>query len=830
MKPHYPLIIFLFSACSLWSQTKVGGKVVDVDGQPMAYTNVMFKNSSEGTITNDNGKFYMESDDNHEALEISFTGYKTEIFHLKKSSNTNIKVLLKEDAEQLNSVQIYKGKTSKTDNPAIDILKKIWENRRRNGVNQYKQYQYDKYEKLEFDLNTIDSSMMDSRFFKDIQFIFDRMDTSAVSGKNYLPIFINESVSEVYGDNGLEKEKEVLKGNQNSGFSNNHALVDFIKDLYIEYDIYDNYLRFFNKSFTSPLSRTGVDVYNYVLADSSYIDDKWSYKIVYYPRRQNELTFQGDFWVNDTTWAIKDINLEMSKNANINWVNDVYIEQEFDVQNDSTFLLKRDHFMVNFALKKKDNARGVYGKRTSLYDNYEFNKKQPERFYKQQRTRFDKNIYNRSDEFWEEQRTQNLTAQERGTYDMLDSLKQTKTFKRFYDIGSIIGSGYINFSAFDYGPILSTFGFNEVEGLRIRVGGRTFFSPDDMWRLEGFTAYGFKDKKFKYGLSGKWMIDPISRLKILGGYRYDVEQLGASLTNTSNALDRSLASSALITVGSNKSLSHIRLAHLGFEISPLKNLKIRLEGSHRHISPASPEFNLDFYTDKEHNEVKANTQQTELSSTLEYFPKRITTNHGVERQVVNKKRHGHMFLRYSKGMKNWLSSDFNYDKLEFYYRQPLYMGSFGILTPIIEIGKTFDPVPLSLLSIVPGNQSLFTIHESFPLLDYYEFTTDSYASWHLEHDFGGRLLSYIPLFQNWNLREFVGVRGVIGSISDQNRALNASTSHPDLQAPNHNMYWSWSIGVGNIFKFFRIDAHFRGNYRHSDARKFGVTGNFEINF
>src|SRR5699024_6164387 len=163
---------------------------------------------------------------------------------------------------------------------------------------------------------------------------------------------------------------------------------------------------------------------------------------------------------------------------------------------------------------------------------------------------------------------------------------------------------------------------------------------------------------------------------------------------------------------SNKSLSHIRLSHLGFEISPLKNFKIRLEGSHRHISPASPEFNLDFYTDKEYNEVKSNTQQTELSTTVEYFPKRITTNQCVERQVVNKKRHGHMCLKYSKGMKNWLSSDFNYDKLEFYYRQPLYMGSFGILTPTIEIGKTFDPVPLSLLSIVPGNQSLFTIQES----------------------------------------------------------------------------------------------------------------------
>src|SRR5699024_4276123 len=165
------------------------------------------------------------------------------------------------------------------------------------------------------------------------------------------------------------------------------ALVDFIKDLYAEYDVYDNYLKFFNKSFVSPLSRTGIDVYNYVLADSSYIDNKWSYKIIYYPRRKNELTFKGDFWVNDTTWAIKEINLEMSKNANINWVNEVYIEQEFDVLNDSTFVISRDHFMVNFALTKKEDTKGVYGKRTSMYDHYKFNEKKPEGFFSKKRSR-----------------------------------------------------------------------------------------------------------------------------------------------------------------------------------------------------------------------------------------------------------------------------------------------------------------------------------------------------------------------------------------------------------------------------------------------------------
>ena len=90
-------------------------------------------------------------------------------------------------------------------------------------------------------------------------------------------------------------------------------IIDFIDDLYADFDVYDNYLKFFDKSFVSPLSRTGIQTYNYVLSDSAFIDNKWCYNIIYYPRRKNELTFKGDFWVNDSTYAIKDINLQASK-------------------------------------------------------------------------------------------------------------------------------------------------------------------------------------------------------------------------------------------------------------------------------------------------------------------------------------------------------------------------------------------------------------------------------------------------------------------------------------------------------------------------------------
>ena len=822
---------FLIVSTSVLAQTKVSGVIKDDTGESVAFANVFFKGSQEGTISDERGRFYLESKTTYSTVVFSFVGYTTKEVELTKPSTYEMVITLEESASALNEVVIYSGKTSKKNNPAIDILKKIWENRRENGVKKFKQYQYDKYEKLEFDLNTIDSAFMNSKVFKGMEFIFDQTDTSNVTGKTYLPIFINEAYSEVYGDNAFKSEKEVLQGNKNSGFENNQALIAFVKDLYSDYDVYDNYLKFFDKAFTSPLSRTGVDVYNYVLRDSSFRDNKWCYNIVYYPRRKNELTFKGDFWVNDTTWAIKEINLHASKSANLNWVRDVYIEQEFDVLNDSIFLITRDYFMSDFSFQKKESAQGVYGKRTTLYDNYAFDIPKDKKFYSEQVDPYQFEIYNRPDEYWEEKRMEKLGKDEQGIYKMLDTLKTVPRFKRLYNLGATLASGYYQVGNLDFGPIYSVFGYNEAEGLRIRLGGRTYFGMNDMWRFEGFGAYGFGDDRFKYGVSAKWLLDRRSRLTVFGGNRRDVEQTGASLTNSNDVLGRSLASSSLISVGTNDRLSRINLSTVGAEIEPWKNFVVRLTGSYRTLESATETFSLDYKVKEDGNytgEVKGDIQQPEIELAFFYTPGKKITGFGVERITVNEGRFPTFYLGYSYGLKNVMGGDFEYKKLQMLYGQPWNIGGFGRLFSTVEIGKTFGTVPLGLLNPIPGNQTYFSLYNSYTQLDYYEFVSDTYASLHLQHDFGGRIFSRIPGVRNLDLREVVGFRAVYGTISQDNIDLNASNII--YKAPE-DIYWEWSVGVGNIFRVFRLDFNFRGNYRDlPDARNFGVTGIFGFSF
>ena len=824
------LLFFTFSTLYLVAQTKVSGYVVDDKDEPVAFASVLFKNSTTGTITNENGRFYLESDETWNTLSISFIGYETVQLELFKKVNYDIKIVLNEIIESLDEVVIITGKQSKKNNPAIDILRKIWERKRKNGLNQFNQYQFDKYEKVEFDLNTIDSALIKSKLFRGMEFIFSEVDTSNVTGKTYLPIFLNEAVSKVYGDNTINKRKEELKGNKNSGFSENQTIIDFVEDLYSDYDVYDNYLKFFDKSFVSPLSRTGINTYNYVLSDSSYIDNKWCYNIIYYPRRKNELTFKGDFWVADSTFAVKEINLQASKSANINWVKEIYIEQEFEVLNDSVFLIKRDYFMSDFAFNKKEKSRGVYGKRTTLYDNYKFDIKKDPKFYDEEVYSYNADVYDQDDTFWKENRLENLNQDEKGVYKMLDTLKTVKKFKQLYNLGSILSSGYIEFNTWplDYGPIFSTFGFNDVEGIRLRAGGRTYFGRNDLWRLEGFTAYGFKDNKFKYGISGKWLIDKKNRIIISGGNRRDVEQIGASLTTSTDVLGRSFASSALVGTGSNDKLTNINLSTLTFEIEPVKNLIFRLGGNYRTLESASPTFSLDYFDNDSESGISSEIKQYESTLSISYFPKRKMTGFGVERYDVNDD-FSRLFAQLSRGDKNILNGDFDYTKIQLSYLQPWQIGGFGRLYSNLEVGKTFGEVPLGLLSVIPGNQSYFSIYNSFSQLDFYEFVTDTYASLHLEHNFNGRFFSRIPMLRKLNLREIIGIRGAWGTISDENKALNASGLI--YQSPDDQVYWEYSFGVGNIFKIFRIDFNFRGNYLDNpDARKFGVTGSFGFHF
>ncbi|MGY5846514.1 DUF5686 family protein [Salegentibacter sp. HM20] len=809
------------------AQTRVSGRVTNDNGRPLAFVNVVFLNSSEGTTTAQDGSFSLQSKRDYKTIEISFLGYDSEVISLPTSEVTNLEIALSENLTNLEEVRILKGKTSKRDNPALDILRKIWANKHKNGTRSYAQYEFRKYEKFELGLDGIDSSVLRNPLLKGMEFILDYADSSKLAGRNYLPFFINESVYKVYGDNAANLKREDLLGNRNSGFNENHNLIEAVRDLYDAYDIYDNYLKIYNKSFVSPLSTTGIHNYNYVLADSAYLDNKWCYQIIYYPRRKNELTFKGDFWVNDTSWAVKKINLQSTEGANINWVRSLEMRQEYEMLNDTVFLISKDEFTANFSMESNPESRGLISSRSSTFKDYEFNKARAREFYSNRVLRFREEIYKRDSLFWENQRTEELSRREEEVFEMMDSLGKVKSFKRLYDLAGIAQSGYVEFNGWDFGPLFSAFGYNEVEGFRLQAGARTYFTQHDPWRIEGYLAYGLRDDKFKFGIAGKVLLDRQLRLILSGGTRRDVEQLGAGLTNTTDVLGRSLASSALLSVGDNDKLSKVKLSSIALELEPWNNFQLRFSGSYRILESASENFSLAWYLNDARTLIKHSINQAQLSAIINYTPGRVVSGYGVERRIVNSDEFPTFFLEYNLGVKNIFNSDHDFKKLSFFYDQPWEIGGLGRAKASLEAGKTFGTVPLGLLDVVPGNQTYFAIYNSFPTLDFYEFVTDTYVAAHFNHSFNGRLFSRIPLLRDLNLRELVGIRGVWGEISEANKRIDASGI--PLNAPSGEPYWEYSFGIGNILKAMNIQAHFRGNYfEMPEHRDFALTFSFQF--
>jgi hypothetical protein len=112
MKRLLYLFFLIGSFFSVYSQTKVEGIVVDNKNQPISYANIVFKGSNEGTVSDENGKFYLESSKTYKEIVVAFVGYTKREVSLEKNVVYNLKIILS-DEKVLQEVVIYSGKTSK---------------------------------------------------------------------------------------------------------------------------------------------------------------------------------------------------------------------------------------------------------------------------------------------------------------------------------------------------------------------------------------------------------------------------------------------------------------------------------------------------------------------------------------------------------------------------------------------------------------------------------------------------------------------------------------------------------------------------------------------
>lgn len=811
------LLIFTLLATQANSQiTKIRGKIIDSETkEAIPYANITFKNSQIGTITDYKGDYFIETKTPTDTLVFSFLGYLSVKKAIIKYRYQEINIELSPDNIKLDEVVVVPG-----ENPAHIILDKIIENKDNNNPNKVNSYQYEVYSKIEIDINNVDDEFKKQRALRKFQFIFDYVDTNAITGKAYLPVFITETLSDFYFNRSPRGEKEVIKANRVSGLKN-ESVSQLTGNLYQNVNIYNNYINIFDKGFVSPIANFGKAYYKYYLIDSMFVDNHWCYQISFKPRRKQEPTFSGDFWVHDTTFAIKKVQVRIASDANINFINDMVVTHEYERIENKVWFLKKEDIFVDFNLT--DKQLGFFGRKTTSYKNIILNQPiDPSIFNISTTIQFAENAMEKDETFWADARHDSLTLREQSIYNMVDSIKRVPMFKSFVNLVMMFVTGYKVIGPLEFGPYYTFFSFNNLEGNRIRIGMRTSNDFSTKWMPEGFIAYGTKDQKLKYGGGFMYLFNNLPREGFGIYYKYDIEQIGQS----SNAfLEDNILSSALRRNPNNK-LSMVKEYRLYYEKEWFQGFSNKLTFKHRTIEPT---YKITF--DKINNDGtilsfdNITTSELRLNTRFAYKEKLLTGQ--FERMSLGSK-YPILNLNLSVGIKDLFGSDYAYYKANFNYSHWFNINPFGWLSYKVDVGKIWGKLPYPLLQLHEGNETYAFDPYAFNLMNYYEFVSDQYASISLEQHFEGFFLNRIPLLRKLKWREIAQWKGVYGSLDPKHQEV---MTFPGVLSGLKKPYMEAGVGIENIFKIFRIDALWRLSYLDNpNISMFGIRGQIQIIF
>lgn len=831
MNRYLALIFFsFFTVFTMPAQVLVSGKVIDQDGNPIAFANILIKGTSVGTYSNEHGVFSLKAPKLQSTLVVSTLGYTTKEVKLKGADIDNLVVVLSE-GEELSEVVIMAKpakRLSKNENPAYKILQKIWQNKANHGVKKFNYYQYTKYVSTEMGLSNIDSVFLKKAISDDKDYKEIRGTLSDKKYKDYffVPMYLKEEVSKVYGNNIINTERVDIEAERSQGIYQSGFGLERITNTLAEYDIYDNNIIVLNKPFVSPISDNGYSHYSYVLNDSIERDNQKFYTIFFFPRQDQDLVFEGSFVVGDKSYAIESIEMRTTKKTNLNMVRSLSLQKSYKELENGEFVPYTDIMEGDFTLLTKDEGeKGMYVKKTISYSNYEFGKSFSENFYHDKVVRYRPKQFIKETTYWDSIPT--IAPNKSKTQAIIGKISNNKSIKKVSGLIDFIASGYIGIAdKVQLGRVYSAFSYNDVEKFRIRLGGRSFISSEDKFRTYFYGAYGFGDNKFKCGLSAKYLLFNHPRVVVGGAFQHDYMQLGNMLQNDESALDIKSAASFWFERGNNYYLTNSKrlqsMADLGLMGS---NLHITLSTEYKRMNAADKEhFSINYINDKGQEVEMYSDANVKLS--LTYTPKRKVYGYGVEQKYQPSGIYPEYAIKYTKGFSGVRNSAFDYNKIEGSVTYPVALWGFGLFRPTIEAGKTYGKVPLALMSPTPANQAYSTAKKTFALLDYYDFVTDAYVNLYAEHHFNGIILNRMPLVNKLKLREIVFAKSAYGTISDENISINRSNII--YNAPN-KLYWEYGFGFSNIgvgnFRPIRLYFVWRGDFKNvngTENPKFGI--------
>ena len=812
---------FLSLAVTLDAQKKIiSGLIRDFHSdEPIPFASVVFKGSTTGALTDSAGRFAFFL--NHwpsDTLEVTCVGYQP--FHLYVDpAKDSITVLVSMERGTFNEGVKVKVRVNK----GLLVWRKIVKHKDENDRYRFDDFSYELYNKLEVDLRRINFKGL-SRL-RPIRPVADLISSSIDSTEvpPILPTYLTEALSDYYYQKKPLRRREVIKAANTNGVKN-ESIVKFLGGMDQNVNIYDNFIPVFDKQFVSPASDNGDAYYNYRVADTQFISNHKFYHLVFTPRRHGENTFEGDCWVNDTTFAIQKMNLRLGKDANVNFLEKLSLIQEYKLINDSTWFLAKDKFVADLAPFGKESPAFV-GRKTTTYKNVIVNdssvlaelgknKLQEEIITLPGATEKDK-------EYWNASRHDTLNRNEKAIVKMIDTLMASSQFRRFTNKLNFIGTGYLNVGNYQLGPWYNWVTYDGWEGLRLRFDLATNKKFNRKLWLHGYLAYGFVDAKFKGQGEALYIPQKHPRLYLYGSYINDLDfgQDYYGEISSDNIF-------ALAVRKNNIPFKYMNVEQTKFEVlkefnsgfairptvfyksfTPLKNL------------PPKDSFATDGGDPMTTFEVGVHLRFAYLEKFVEsnFFRTSLGSPYPIPE------------IYFGHGVQGVFKSSYNYYKLSGSISDYFKIPPYGSMYFSVFGGRTFGTLPYVLLDIAPGNELYYYNKYAFNLMNKYEFIGDKYVGVNLEHNIGNGIFRFIPKLR---FRQFWTAKVLWGSLSNENVALNFKEGS-NFQTLNGRTYMELGTGIDNILHVLRIDFIWRvfpATLDKASDHPFGIFGSFRLSF
>ncbi|MEJ6776637.1 MAG: DUF5686 family protein [Crocinitomicaceae bacterium] len=817
-------ILSFISTISFSQKTVVEGVVRDqVSGNPMPFVTIRFQNSKIGVISDTLGKYRLDTYYATDSLVFSFSGYITVKNYVELDENQTIDVempILSTDFEEVFVKAPHEL-------PSTRLHQRLISHKHINNKEKLESYEYEVYNKIQLDINNIDDSSIERDIVKRLDVVMGYLD-STDNGENFLPIILSESISDYYYNKSPKRKKEIVKATRISGIEN-LELNQFLGDMYIDINIYDNNFDLFKKSFISPASDYARNFYRFYLEDSTFIDQYWCYKLTFKPKRKGDMTFEGEMWIHDTTYAVKSFNANLSPWININYIQDLYIEQEFSQIESEVWMLTDEKIFTDLKITKKTEVSGLFGRKQSTRRNYAINTKRPADFYKSNSTvELADGATKRENAYWEKVRPEPLAPQEQGINEMIDSLENLKFFKTMKNTLYLFTTGYYPLNKLEIGNAFSLISFNPVEDFRLELALRTSNKFSRRIEFGGNLVYGSGDEKLKYGATVRFNLTQKKRGVLSLYYSYDLEQIGQS--PEAGSIGSTFGS--LLRTGPLDKLTFAEKVGVTIEKDLLKDIVLFAGFEWKEYTAIGAANYLRPNKKTAYDDTIRRIQTTEFIARYRWSKNEEFISGSFDRTSIRSK-FPVISIQGTFGVKGLLGGDYNYKKIDLFIEHTTTIGILGRIRYGINAGTIFGTAAYPFLKVHEGNQSYWLFDNAFNKMNFFEFISDKYVSVLIENHWDGFFFNKIPWVRKAKLRLVTTGKSVLGQIS--NRHLNEMLLPTFTKQFANVPYIEVGIGIENILKVGRVDlfwrlTHLEPGVKATDIQAFGIRTKYVLNF